>query len=161
MEIITTTEEADEKGFIVAYVDGVYSIIEELEYLEVPFHHNAKSDELVSLLYSMQSENYDVDHDLYIIIDDLKLEEERKKEYVLLLEDGRMIREDEDNLFELRYYIEQKYDIRPQNLNDDDYDCYVGSICSYTRERKIMDEKELYGKIEEVIEEIEERNEID
>lgn len=154
-----TMEQVAEKGLNAVYVDSFSSMLEELEYLEIPFHPAAKEDVLIDLLYSMQSEKYDVDNDLYIILDDDKVEEELKKEYVLLLEDRKMIREDEDNLFELRCYIESKNGITPQHfMNNDDYDDYVDSVHSYIREKKIMDVKELSDKIDEVIEEIEEKN---
>jgi len=77
MEIFTM-EQVSEKDLIAVYVDSLSSIIEELEYLGIPFDPTSKDIFLIDLLYSMQSEKYDVDNDLYIILDDDKVEEAKK-----------------------------------------------------------------------------------
>ena len=90
----------------------------------------------------------------------ITFEEDRvNEEYILLLEDGKMIRENEDNIFELRYAAEDKADVAPQMLNNDDYDDYVESIHSLIREKKVLNIKELAKKVEEVIKEILENKE--
>ena len=154
-----TFDEAVERGFIVVCVDGVRNMLDELKYLEIPHHPAANKDELIDLLYSMQSEEYDVDDDLYIILDEDRVNEELEKEYVLLLENGKMIRENEDNLFELRYAAEDKADVAPQMLSNDDYDDYVESIHCFIREKKVLDIEELAKKVEEAIDEILENKE--
>jgi len=89
-----------------------------------------------------------------IAFEEDRVNEELEKEYVLLLENGKMIRENEDNLFELRYAAEDKADVAPQMLSNDDYDDYVESIHCFIREKKVLDIKELVEKVEEVINEI-------
>ena len=146
-------KEATEREFIVVCI-GVRNILDELKYLEISHHPAASKDELIDLLYSMQSEEYDVDDDLYIILDKDRVNEELEKEYVLLLEDKKMIRENENNIFELRYVAEDKADVAPQMLSNNDYDDYVESIHCFIREKKILDIRELIEKVKEVINEI-------
>jgi len=100
-----TFDEAEEKGFIVSYVDNMDSIIDELSYLGVSYHNCASSEAKTDLIYSLESDEYEIsDVSNYIIIDDEKLKK-AQEEVCVLLENRDMFR---GKASEIREFLERR-----------------------------------------------------